>query len=98
MKAHSELIHNESENQFELHIGEQIAFVEYYRDGNKIHLTHTEVPQSLQGHGVGSELTEKTFQYIRNNNLVLIPLCSFVAHYVNNHPQWHSILSEGYQM
>ena len=98
MKYTSALIHNVSQSQFEMHIDDQIAFVEYYLDGNKIHLTHTEVPESLQGKGIGSQLIEQTLQYIKKNHLVLIPLCSFVANYVNNNSQWHNILSEGYQM
>lgn len=98
MNHNSELIHNESQSQFEMHIENQIAFVEYYRDGNKIHLTHTEVPEPLQGKGIGSQLIEQTLQYIKKNHLVFIPLCSFVANYVNNKSQWHDILSEGYQM
>ncbi len=93
-----ELIHNENENQFEMHIDDKIAFVEYYLDGKKIHLTHTEVPKELQGQGIATQLIEQTLQNIKKNHLVLIPLCSFVANYVNNNPQWHSILSEGYQM
>ena len=93
-----QLIHNETQNQFEILIDGQIAFVEYYLDGNKIHLTHTEVPETLKGKGIGSQLIEQTLQYIKKNHLVLVPLCSFVANYVNNHSEWHTILSEGYQM
>lgn len=89
---------NEPQNQFELHIDGHIAFAEYACEGNKIYLTHTEVPKAIEGQGYGSELVKKALQYIKKNHLTLIPLCSFVAHYVNNHPEWQSILSEGYQM
>jgi predicted GNAT family acetyltransferase len=93
-----ELIHNEDESQFESHIDDQIAFVEYYFEEKKIYLTHTEVPKELQGQGFATQLIEQTLEYIKKNHLVLIPLCSFVANYVNKNPQWHPILSEGYQM
>lgn len=91
-------VHNQAGSQFELHINGQIAFVEYYQVGNKIHLTHTETPQSLQNQGVASELIRQTLHYIKQKHLVLLPLCSFVSAYIDNHPEWRSILSEGYQM
>ena len=89
---------NESESQFELNINGEIAFIEYFIEDNKIHLTHTEVPKALQANGVGTELVKHSLQYIKEHNLTLVPTCSFVADYVNNNPKWHSILSEGYQM
>lgn len=94
----AELILNEAENQFEIAIDNQTAFIEFIRKGKKIFLTHTEVPKSLEGQGIGTALVNKTLHYIKANHLVLVPSCSFVAHYVNKHDEWQSILSEGYQM
>lgn len=91
-------IHNEAQSQFELHVDGHFAFVEYYTQGKKIFLTHTETPHALRNQGVASELIRQTLSYIKGEQLVLVPLCSFVAAYVNQHPHWHSILSEGYQM
>ena len=95
---HATFVHNEASKQFELHIDDQIAFVEYYTEGKKIFLTHTETPQSMQGKGIASELIRQTLQHIKKEHLVLVPLCAFVSHYIDSHPQWRSILSEGYQM
>ncbi|WP_306353421.1 GNAT family N-acetyltransferase [Flavobacterium sp. '19STA2R22 D10 B1'] len=94
-----ELVVNEAEHQFEMEVKGKLALIEYHvQDDHKIYLTHTEVPPELEGQGIGSALVEKVLEYIKKNNLVLVPLCSFVANYVNQHDQWHSILSEGYQM
>ena len=92
------LIVNEAESQFEFQIGNQTALIEFAIDSNKIYLTHTEVPKSLQGSGIGSELVKQALQYIKNQNLTVMPLCTFVAHYIDNHPEWHPLLSEGYQL
>jgi len=94
----AELVLNEAENQFEIHIEDQTAFVEFVRKGKKIYLTHTEVPKALEGRGIASALIDKTLHYIKANQLILIPSCSFVAAYVNKNSEWYSILSEGYQM
>ena len=89
---------NETESQFEFEIGDKTAAIEFAIDGQKIYLTHTEVPSEFQGKGIASELIKQTLTHIKQQNLTVLPLCSFVAHYIDNHPEWHSLLSEGYQM
>ena len=89
---------NEAESQFEFQIENQTALIEFAIDSNKIYLTHTEVPESFQGSGIGSELVKQALRHIKKQNLTVMPLCSFVAHYIDNHPEWHSLLSEGYQL
>jgi predicted GNAT family acetyltransferase len=89
---------NESESQFELHLNNGLAFLEYYREGNKIFLTHTEVPEQLRGKGIAAELVKHTLQYCRQNNLIVVPACAYVAKYIDKNPEWRDILSEGYQM
>ncbi len=89
---------NKDQNQFELALGDDMAFLEYYTDGKKIFLNHTEVPVDYRGHGVAAELVEKSLQYIREHKLVAVPSCSYVARFIDNHPEWHDVLSEGYQM
>lgn len=94
-----ELIVNETSKQFELHLEDgSIALIEYVVDGDKMYLTHTEVPKSHEGKGIGQDLVKQTLSHLRKRGFQLVPLCSFVAWYVNNHDEWHSILSEGYQM
>ena len=89
---------NESQNQFELAVGESIAFLEYYREGDKIFMTHTEAPEELRGTGAAGSLVEQSLQYAKDNNLIVVPLCSYVADYINKHSEWYEILSEGYRM
>ncbi|WP_232625178.1 GNAT family N-acetyltransferase [Pareuzebyella sediminis] len=61
-------------NRFELNVDGQVAFIDFIRaKENKIFLTHTEVPKSLEGKGVGSTIVSKVLDYIRENNLKLAP-------------------------
>jgi len=89
---------NEEENQFELHTKGGTAFLEFIREGEKIYLTHTETPEALRGKGIAADLVKQSLQCAKDNGLTVVPSCSFVAHYVNNHPEWNVIVSEGYQM
>lgn len=99
IKMENHTLHiNETKSQFEFQIGNQTALIEFAIEGDKIYLTHTEVPESLSGKGIGSELVRQTLLHVKKQNLTVMPLCSFVAQYIDNHPEWHSLLSEGYQM
>ena len=89
---------NEDEKQFELHTKSGISFLEFHREGEKIYLTHTETPHELRGKGYAAELVKQTLQCAKDNDLTVVPSCSYVAHYVNEHPEWNDILSAGYQM
>lgn len=89
---------NERENQFELHEGNTFAFLEFIRKEEKIYFTHTEAPQEMQGTGAAAQLVKEALGYSRSKGLTVVPQCSYVARYINNHTEWHDVLSEGYRM
>jgi predicted GNAT family acetyltransferase len=89
---------NEDENQFELHTKDGTAFLEFIREGEKLFLTHTETPEALRGQGIAADLVKQSLQRAKDNGLTVVPSCTFVAKYVNNHPEWNDILSDGYRM
>ncbi|HLA55849.1 MAG TPA: GNAT family N-acetyltransferase [Flavobacterium sp.] len=90
---------NEDKKRFELEVDGHTAFIEYIINKDKtIFLTHTEVPHALEGKGVGSRIVEKTLNYVKEHNYPLAPLCPFVAKYITKHPEWKSILADGYHV
>lgn len=89
---------NEQQKQFELEVKDHIAFLEYFIEGEKIFLTHTEAPKELRDTGAAAELVKRTLEYCKTNNFIVVPSCSYVAKYIDKNPQWRSILSDGYQM
>ena len=73
--------------RFELHLGDQFAFVDYIINKNGvIFLTHTEVPENLEGNGMGSAIVSKVLDYMRKEGMLMAPLCPFVAAYLKEHP------------
>ncbi|RYZ83662.1 MAG: N-acetyltransferase [Proteobacteria bacterium] len=89
---------NNEENQFELTLDNGTGIIEYSRKGDSIYLTHTEVPAQMQGKGVATKLVEHTLNYIKSHNLTVVPMCSFVRKFMDNHEEYHDLLSEGYRM
>jgi hypothetical protein len=95
MERTYELINNTEAKQFEFDLGDTIAKIEYIRAKDKIYLTHTEVPESHGGKGIGTQLIRKTLEHIKAQDLTLIPLCPFVATYISKHPEWKALVLKG---
>ncbi len=72
--------------RFELYIDGAIAFIEYKTKENTFYLTHTEVPKSLGGLGIGKTIIKKTLEYLRENQHQLVPICPFIAVYLKRNP------------
>ncbi len=90
-----ELIENSERKQFEFHIGDALARIEYIKAQDNIYLTHTEVPKKLEGKGIASQLVQQVLLKIEQSGLTLVPLCPFVAMYIKRHPEWQRILKKG---
>jgi predicted GNAT family acetyltransferase len=86
------VIHNETEDQFEIHI-EQLTGVSKYRlQGNIISFYHVEVPPEWEGQGIGGLLAKASLDYAREKSFKVIPACPFVAAYIRRHPEYQSLL------
>ena len=85
---------NPAMNRFEMTSGEGIAFVEYRRAGDRIVLTHTEVPEALSGQGVGSKLVAGMLDKIRSQGTKVIAHCEFVSAFIRRHPGYQSLEAE----
>ena len=57
-----------------------------------IDIYHTYTRPKFQGRGIAGRLVEETLEWAKQNNLVIIPSCTYVAAYVHRHPKWKSLL------
>lgn len=84
--------HNEKEGRFECDVDGGTALCAYRRDGDRIVLTHTEVPPEAEGGGVASKLVASALAYARENELKVVPQCAFAVGYVRRHPEWEDVV------
>jgi predicted GNAT family acetyltransferase len=89
----SEVRDNPAMSRFEMAEGDAVAFVAYSRDGNRMVLTHTEVPQSMAGRGIGSKLVHHVLDRLRADNITVVPRCEFVAAYIERQPEYRDLLA-----
>src|SRR5512138_3000853 len=78
---------NKAENRFELDVGGQLAFANYRLTPSAVIITHTETPRALRGRGIASELVKGALELIRSDGRKVIAGCSFVADYLDKHPE-----------
>lgn len=87
------LIKNEEKNRFEIQVEGHFAFIDYKVHGNDIALVHTEVPEVLGGRGVAAALVEKTLNFIKDNEKLVLPFCPYVFSFIKKNPQWKSLVN-----
>jgi predicted GNAT family acetyltransferase len=85
---------NPAEHRFELSIdGSDEPAVAYYQvEGDRLTLTHTEVPQSFAGRGIGSELARGVFESIRASGRKAVLRCRFMGGFYARHPEYGDIV------
>ncbi|EWY37170.1 hypothetical protein N825_21525 [Skermanella stibiiresistens SB22] len=69
-----------------------VAFIKYMMRDDAIVLVHTEVPDALSGHGVGSKLVRGTLDDIRRRGLKVVPSCTFVRGFLDKHPEYQDLV------
>ena len=93
----AEITDNAPLHRFELEVRGETAVLVYEKAGNLLRLVHTEVPQSLEGQGVGAKLVSGVLRFAQKNNMKVVPLCPFVAQYVKRHHEYSAIVDPAHR-
>ena len=79
----------------ESELGAVIAYLSYDLTDDSILLTSTVTVKKYQGFGIAGELVRTALNEIRaGGQYSVIPLCSYVAHFIEKHPEYGSMLAE----
>ncbi|MET0241660.1 MAG: GNAT family N-acetyltransferase [Sphingobium sp.] len=84
---------DEAASRYELHVEGGTAIAAYDRRDGAIVFTHTEVPAALEGQGIASRLIKGALDDVRAQGLKVVPLCRFVAAYLDRHPEEQDLLA-----
>ena len=79
---------NTERRRFELDIEGGLAFALYRREGDTLHITHTETPVALRGQGVASTLVRGLLDIARAQGMKVLPKCPFVVAYMDKHAEY----------
>ncbi|NBE93608.1 N-acetyltransferase [Nonomuraea sp. KC401] len=88
----ADVVDNSAKSRFEILVDGQVAgFADYRLLPTKIVFTHTEVAPELEGQGLAGELVGHALQMSADTGLRVVPLCSYVARYIERHPEFQDI-------
>lgn len=87
-----DVVEKPEQNRFELALDDGTALVAYRKDGDRLVLIHTEVPEQFAGQGVGSRLATGVFELIRASGRKAVVSCPFLQAWVAKHPEYDDII------
>ncbi|MFT4088247.1 MAG: GNAT family N-acetyltransferase [Gordonia sp. (in: high G+C Gram-positive bacteria)] len=76
---------------------EEVGYLDYTRDsghadGDHLALTHTVVFAQYGGRGYAGQLVKSVLDDIRERGDKVIPVCSYVIHYLERHPEYNDLV------
>ena len=78
--------HNLALHRFELDLDGGMAVALYRLADGVMIFTHTEVPATLRGRGIGSRMMHGVLESIRAQGGKVVARCPFVANFIDRHP------------
>ncbi|MFA0922935.1 GNAT family N-acetyltransferase [Xanthomonas fragariae] len=85
--------HDPNQQQFTVDTDGQHAELAYRREGERMTIAHTHVPDAIGGRGIAAVLVEAALNYAREADLKVVPACSYAEAYVRRHPQFQDLLA-----
>lgn len=77
---------NQAGSRLEVHADGELAELIYRKNGNRLVLVHTEVPEALGGHGIGGKLVLAALDKAVANGMTVVPLCPYARAWLERHP------------
>ena len=94
--AEAEIVDVPDAGRYELRLGGRlVGLAAYRRREGRIAFTHTEVDESCEGRGFGSRLAEAALDDARRQGLDVVPLCPFIARFIERHPEYAPLVPSG---
>ncbi len=84
---------NAALGRFELDLDGDLGFVTYRRAAGVVTLLHAEVPAALNGRGYGSRLVRGSLDLLRAEGARVVPVCPFIAAFIDRHPAYRDLLA-----
>lgn len=93
--ADEQVTDNTQQSRFELAVDGDTAILQYMERNGALYLTHTEVPEQLEGRGIGSRIVKHALEQAKSRGMKVAPWCPFVRAYIERHPEYQSLVLEG---
>ncbi len=86
-----EVIHDTQNKSFVIKIDNASSYVSYSLNDKVMELYTTYTPPQLRGKGLAEKVVRAALNYAKENNLKVIPSCSYVRIFIERHPEYKSL-------
>jgi predicted GNAT family acetyltransferase len=81
--------------RFEIRVDDKVVgLASYHVENGTMTLPHTEVDPGVGGQGIGTALVAGVLDAARERGLHVLPYCSFIRHYIQQHPETVDLVAE----
>jgi uncharacterized protein len=81
--------------RFEIRLGDRVVgLASYHVEHGTMTLPHTEIDPAMGGRGLGTALVAGVLDAARERGLHVLPYCSFVRRYIQQHPETVDLVAE----
>lgn len=92
------LVNNEFLRQFEVHIDDNLARIEYSEQERKIFLTKISIPEDIQNKDFEEAFIIKVLEFIENKKLRVVPTSPQIASFVRRNRRFKELLPVGIKL
>lgn len=85
---------NDSESRYEIDLGDGTAVLAFTERNGKLVLTHTEVPGTHEGQGLGGKLVKAAAADARERGIEIVPQCSYARAWFERHPDEADVVAQ----
>jgi predicted GNAT family acetyltransferase len=89
-----EINHDIERQKFYVVVDNLESHLEYVKIDNVLNFNHTYVPDALRGRGIAGKIVKAALTYADENNLKIIPSCSYVSAYIQRHKEYETLVDE----
>ncbi len=93
----AEVVDAPEASRYELRLdGELIGAAVYRLRLDRIVFIHTEVAEAYEGRGFAGLLASSALDDARRRGLAVVPLCPYIAAYIDRHPSYQDLVPAAY--
>ena len=89
-----EVIHEKENERFIIYSEGKESFIEYRINDDEINLYHTYTDPGLRGKGLAALVVRAAFEYAKENNLKVVPTCSYVQAFIKRNDEYSELIAE----
>ena len=87
------VIHEKENERFVMYFDGKEVYVEYTMAGKEINLYHTYTDPTLRGKGLAAQVVRAAFEFAKENNLKVIPTCSYTQAFLAKNDEYKEIVA-----